>query len=112
MQHAILDFLGTALVPELGADVAAGSPGYAHLVLVPVAAVGAFPYQLAVFIFHDFDFSVVAADHAVVALGVQFGVHDIFINVLHHREDSGNIGLHVRHFDVGNGAAGGEFLEV
>ena len=27
MQHAVLDLLGAALVPELGADVAAGDQG-------------------------------------------------------------------------------------
>ena len=28
MQHALFDLLSTALVPELGADVAAGTAGY------------------------------------------------------------------------------------
>ena len=42
MQHPVLDLLGAALVPELGADVAAGPPGHIHLVLVGVAAPGAF----------------------------------------------------------------------
>ena len=47
MEHPFLDFLGPALVPELSSDVAAGSPGHIQLVLVPVAALGAFPHQLA-----------------------------------------------------------------
>ena len=34
VQNPILDLLGASLVPELGADVAAGSSGHVHLVLV------------------------------------------------------------------------------
>ena len=50
MQHAFLYLLRSALVPELGADVAAGPARNVHLVLVAVAAVGALPKQLAVFL--------------------------------------------------------------
>ena len=42
VQYSVFDFLGAALVPELGADVAAGSSGYAHLVLVTVSVGRAF----------------------------------------------------------------------
>ena len=38
MQHAVADLLGAALVPVLGADVAAGAAGDVHLGLVGVAA--------------------------------------------------------------------------
>ena len=47
MEHALLDLLCAALVPELGPDVAAGAPGDVHFVLIPVAATGADPHQLA-----------------------------------------------------------------
>ena len=67
MQYAVFDLLGTALIPELGADVAAGPSGDAHFVLVAIAAVRAFPDELAVFVFDDLDLSIIAADHAVVA---------------------------------------------
>ena len=46
MQHAVLDLLGAALIPELGADITAGAAGNVQLVLVPVAALGALPHQL------------------------------------------------------------------
>ncbi len=36
MQYAVFDLLGTALIPELGADVAAGPSGDAHFVLAAV----------------------------------------------------------------------------
>ena len=49
MQYAVLDLLCAALVPVLGADVAAGSAGYVHFILVGIAALRAFPDQLAVF---------------------------------------------------------------
>ena len=54
VQHPILDLLGTALVPELGADITAGAAGNIQLVLVTVAALGALPHQLAV-ILNDLD---------------------------------------------------------
>ena len=42
MQHAVLDLLGAALIPELGADITAGAAGNVQLVLVAVAALGVF----------------------------------------------------------------------
>ena len=69
VQNPILDLLGASLVPELGADVAAGSSGHVHLVLVGVAALGADPYQLAVVLL-DLDLAVVAADLTVVGFCV------------------------------------------
>lgn len=112
VKDSVFDFLGTALVPELGTDVATGSSGYAHFVLVSVTAVWTFPYEFAAFVFYDLDFSIVAAFHAVVALCIEFCVHDIFIDVFHDGEDGGDIGLHIRDFDVGDGSARGESLEV
>ena len=52
MQHSILDLGGAALIPELGADVAAGAAGDIQLVLVAVVALGALPHQLAVLSFY------------------------------------------------------------
>ena len=52
VQDALPDLLGTALIPELGADVSAGAAGHVHLVLIPVAAVRADPDQLAVVLFN------------------------------------------------------------
>ena len=44
MQHAVADLLGSTLVPELGADVAARTTGDVHLLLVTIAAIGALPH--------------------------------------------------------------------
>ena len=48
MKYAVLDLLGTALVPELGTNIATGTTSNVHLGLVTVAAVWALPNQLAV----------------------------------------------------------------
>ena len=46
MQHAVLDLLRAALIPELGADIATGAAGNVQLVLVAVAALGGTPPSL------------------------------------------------------------------
>ena len=111
MQHAFLDLLSAALVPELGADIAAGAAGDIHLVLIAVAAVGAFPDQLAV-ILHDGYLAIEAADLAEVALGVQLGVHDIVVDVADDLQNGLDVLLHIGNFHVADGAAGGESLEL
>ena len=110
VQHPVLDLLGPALVPVLGPDVAAGAPGHVHLALVLVAALGADPHQLAVVLL-NLDLAVKAADLAVVGLGVQFGVHDVVVDELHDFQNGVDVILHVGHFHVADGAAGGQLLE-
>ena len=111
MQHSILDLCRPALVPELGANVAAGAAGNVQLVLVAVVALGALPDQLAV-LRHNLNFTVVAADLAVVALGVQLGIHDVLVDELHDLDDSFEVILHVGHFHVADGTARGQLLEL
>ena len=111
MQYPVPDFLSPALIPELGADIAAGAAGHVHLVLIRVAALGAFPDQLAV-VLHDLDLAVPTADLTIVALGVQLSVNDVVVDELHHFQHSGNVVLHIRHFHIADGAAGGEVLEL
>ena len=112
MQHALADLLGAALVPELGADVTAGAAGNAHTGLIAVAADRALPDQLAGIVLDDHDLAVITAALAVVALGVELGVHDVLIDVFHHSQNSGNVVLHVGNLDIADGAAGGELLEI
>ena len=94
MQDAILDLLCSALIPVLGTDIAAGTAGNIHLALVGIAAVGALPDQLAV-IFLDLDLTVVAASLAVVGLGIQLGVNDVVVDILHHLQHCVDVLLHV-----------------
>lgn len=82
MSDAFFDFLGAALIPELGADVSAGTTGNVHGFLVGVAAVRAAPDQLVAFVFDDFNFAFVAALLAIVRFGVQFSIHDVIVNML------------------------------
>ena len=70
MQHAVLDLGGAALVPELGADVAAGAAGNVQLVLVAVVALGALPNQLAVLL-HDANLAVVAAHLSLIHIYIR-----------------------------------------
>ena len=111
MQHAVLDLLRAALVPELGADIAAGAAGHVHLILIGVAALGALPDQLAVLL-HDLDLTVPATDLAIVALGIQLGIDDVVVDELHDLQHRVQIVLHVRHLHIADGAAGGQMLEL
>lgn len=70
MQHAILDFLSTALVPELRADVSAGTACNVELFLIAIAAVRALPHELAV-VFHNLNLTVEAAHLAIIALRIE-----------------------------------------
>ena len=69
MHHAFLDLLCTALVPELGADIAAGAAGHVHFILILVAALGAGPNELAVLL-ADFDFTIPPANLAIITFCV------------------------------------------
>ena len=111
MKNSILDLAGSSLIPILRADIAAGSSGNVHSGLIAVAAVGALPNELAVCIVDDLDLAVVSALLAEIALGVQLGVHDVIVNILHHGKDGVKVVLHIRHFDVGNCTAGRKLLE-
>ena len=111
MQHPVFDLLSATLIPELSADVAAGASCYIQLVLIPVAALGAFPHQFAV-VLHDLDLAIVAADLAVIGLGVQLRIHDVVVDELEHAYDRFQIVLHIGHFHIADGAAGGQLLEL
>ena len=111
MQNPILDLLGTALVPVLGADVAAGSSCHVHFALVGIAALGADPDELTVGVLLNGDLTVIAALLTVVRLGVQLGIHDIIIDKLNDGDDCRKIFLHIRNFYVTDSSSGGQWLE-
>ena len=112
MQYSVLDLFGAALVPELGSDISAGAAGNGHLALIGIAAVRADPDQFAVRIFLDGDLAVITAGLAVIALGVELGVHDIVVDKLHDGKHRRDIALHIRHLHVADGAARGKSLEL
>ena len=111
MQNSVFNFLGSSLIPILGADVAASTTGNIHLALVGVAALGADPNQLAV-VLTNLNFAVVATLLAEIGLGIQLRVHDVFVNELHQLQHRVDVLLHVGHFHIGNGATGRQLLEL
>ena len=112
MKYALFDLLGAALVPELRADVPAGTAGDIELRLVGVAALRALPDKLSARVLDDFDLAVEPALLAVVALRVELGVHDVVVDVAHDRENRRQVVLHVRNLDIRNRAARRELLEL
>ena len=109
MQDSVLDFLGSALVPVLGTDVAAGTAGNIHLALVVIATLGTYPFQLTIPVL-DLDLTIETADLAVVGLGVQLRIDDVVVNELHQLQNCINVLLHVGHFHIGNCTAGRQML--
>ena len=108
MQNSGLDLLGLAHVPEVLAQIAAGAAGNVHLGVVLVAAVGALPLVVII----DNDLPVVAADLTVVALGVELGVLDVVVDEADHVLHGLQIVAHVGDLHIGDGAAGGDLLEL
>ena len=98
MQNSVFYFLRSALIPELRADISASTPCDVHFGLIAVMAVRTFPHEFPVVVGDDLNFSVVAADLTIIALGVKLGIHDVFVNILHERENGFDIVLHVGNF--------------
>ena len=111
MKDAVFDFLRSALIPVLRSDIAAGASCDVHLRLIAIMAMRTFPYEFPRFVVHDLNFPVVTAYLTIVALGIELGVHDVFIDEFHDGKDGRDIVLHVGNFHVGNGATGRKLLE-
>ena len=73
------------MIPELRADIAAGTAGNIELALVGIVAIRTFPNEFSVFIFFDFYFAVIAADLTIVAFRIKLGVHYMVIYKFHNR---------------------------
>ena len=111
MHYSISDFLSATGIPPLTTNVAACATRDVHFRLVGVAAVGAFPDEFPIFLL-NLDFSIPAADLAVVGLRIDFSIHDGIVDILNQRDDRLQIVLQIRHFDVADSAAGRELLEL
>ena len=111
MQYSILDFLRSALSPVLCADVAAGASCDVHLRLIAIVAMRAFPNQLTRFVRNNLNFTVKAAFLTIVALGIEFRIHDIIIDKFHNGKHRRDIVLHVGNFHVADCTAGRKLLE-
>ena len=112
MKHSLLNLLSSALVPILCADIATGTSCNVHLCLIAIAAMRTFPNELAVIVIRDLDLTVKAANLAIVALGIELGVHNVVVDEFHNSEHSVDIVLHIGNLDVRDCAAGRELLEL
>ena len=108
MEYSRFNFLGFAHVPEILAKVAASTAGYVHLSLILVVADGAFPFVVVVY----YNFSVEAANVAIVRFGVKFGVLDIIVYKTHNVFHSRKVLAHIGNFDIRYCSARRNLLEL
>ncbi len=108
MYHPCFDFFRAAFVPEIFAQISAGAADDGEEIAVLVVAIRAFPF---VVVIAD-DFTVEAADVAVIGFRIEFAVADVVVDETNHGEDRFDIVRHIRNLDVGNAAAGRDFLEL
>ena len=106
MQYTLFNFLSSALIPELRADVSAGAARDIHFVLIGVSAVRTFPNEFSVGVLFNFDLAVISADVAEVALCIKLRIHYMIIDKFHYRNYSVNIVLHIRNFNIRNCSSG------
>ena len=112
MLHTVTYLLRPSLIPELRSDIPAGTTCNGHLGLITISAIRAFPDQFSAVIRYDSDLAVIAAAFSVIALGVQFRIHDVIVDMLHDRKDCRDILLHVRYFHVTDRAARRKLLKL
>lgn len=112
MEYAIFDLLRTSLVPELRTDIATGTTCNVHLILVAVATLRAFPYELTVVVSNDLNLAIVSTALAIITLSVELGVHDVLIDVLQYAHNSFKVVLHIRYFNIADCSARGQTLEL
>ncbi len=96
MQYTGLYFLRLAHVPEIFAEISAGTAGYVHFTLVFIVADGAFPLIIVV----DNNFAVEAAHVTIVRLSVKFGILDIVVNEFDNVLYRGKVMAHIGNFHV------------
>ena len=112
MDVALFDFLRPALVPIIKTDITAGAPRNVHFVFVGVAAAGTSPNQLSALVLNNLNFLIPTTDLTVVGLGVELGIHDVVIDVLQHSHDRRDVVGKVGNFNVTDGSARRELLEL
>ena len=108
MKYPCFYFFRLAHIPEVFAEVAAGTAGYVHFTLVLVMADGALPFVIVVY----YDFPVKAAYVAVIALRIEFGILYVVVNVFDDVLNSRKIMAHIRYFHVGYSPARRNLLEL
>ena len=77
MKHSCLYLFGLAHVPEVLAQITAGSSGNIHLGVVLVVTLRTFPFVIII----NCDFTVPAAYVAIIGFGVKFRILNIIVNI-------------------------------
>jgi len=108
MQYSCFDFFCFTNVPEIFAQITAGSSRYIHFCVVFVVARGAFPLVIIV----DNDFAVKAANVTVVTLGIKLCILNVIVDKLDNFFYCLFVVAHVRDFYIRNRSAGGNLLEL
>lgn len=84
---------------DLSVSQSTSTARYAHFILIAIAAIWAFPIIVAHFTF-NLNFSTIAANLTIVALSIQFCVHNMIVNELNYLNYSRDIILHIWHFYI------------
>ena len=80
MQNSLLDLLRSSLIPELRSDISAGTSCNIQCILVAVSAMWTLPYELSFLICYNLDLSVISTLLTVIALCIEFRIHNVVIN--------------------------------
>ena len=95
MNVTIANFSRAAIIPEVRTNISTRTSCDVHLMLICVATVWTLPNQLMIFIFNNLNLTTVTTHLAIIALRVQFSVHDIVVDVLDYFEYCINIILKI-----------------
>ena len=77
-----------------------------------VPTVRALPDKLSTFVFFNLNLSIITTDFTVVTLCIQFCIHNMLVDELHHRKDCRNVLLHIRDFNIADCSSWRQFLEL
>ena len=91
------DFFGLTYIPEILAQISAGSSCNIHPVVVLVVTLRAFPLKIIV----DKNLSVITAYLTVIGFGVELGVLDIVVNILNKFLKCRQIMSEIRYLNIG-----------
>ena len=108
MQHARIDLLRLAHIPEILPEITAGAARHIHLCMVFIPALRALPRQ----IFVNLYLPVKTAYMAVIRLCVKLRILYIIIYEFYNFFQRLKIMAHIRDFHIGDSTARGNYLEL
>ena len=96
MKHSCLYLFGLAHVPEVLAQITAGSSGNIHLVVILVATLWTFPFAVIV----DEDLTIVSTYMTVVRLGVELSILYVVVYISYDLCQSIQVVAHVWYLNI------------